>query len=156
MIFALRDSRGNEPLAIHLGPVRGSGARAFHARIAWLSTCVPLAHFKSTMIFALRDSRGNEPLAIHLGPVRGPGARAFHARDALISLEEPADFDAEVGEQVGDGQFVFGAERARRRVGTIDVCQPALVVEHEDGRGRRLCRRSSTRRLSQAPWASGR
>ena len=115
MIFALRDSRGNEPLAIHLGPVRGSGARAFHARnrlaidscafgtlqinydlrvarfqgqrapgysprprpglrgesipragIAWLSTCVPLAHFKSTMIFALRDSRGNEPLAIGL------------------------------------------------------------------------------------------
>ena len=51
--------------------------------IAWLSTCVPLAHFKSTMIFALRDSRGNEPLAIHLGPVRGSGARAFHAGDRL-------------------------------------------------------------------------
>ena len=83
MIFALRDSRGNEPLAIHLGPVRGSGARAFHARNRLAIDLCAFGTLKSTMIFALRDSRGNEPLAIDLGPVRGSGARAFHARDRL-------------------------------------------------------------------------
>ena len=48
-----RYSRGDEPLAIHRGPVRGRGERGGFGYD--------------------RESRGEEPLAIHPGPVQGRG-----------------------------------------------------------------------------------
>jgi len=41
------------------------------------------------------------------------------ATDVSLLLEEPADLDAEVIEQVGDAQLVFGTEQTRRPIRSV-------------------------------------